>query len=63
MSDWIYVGLAYGAAWSAIAVYAVALRHRRGQARALAESMQQQVQERSDPLREEDPACDAQLVP
>jgi hypothetical protein len=61
MSDWIYVGLAYGVAWSTIAVYAVALRHRRGQARALAESMQQ-AQERSDPLREEDPACDAQLV-
>lgn len=62
MSDWLYVGLAYGVAWSAIVVYVVALRHRIGQARTLTESVQQQAQERPASVPQEDPACDAQPV-
>ncbi len=69
MSNWSYVALAFGVAWTALILYALLLARRVSQAQRIAQTMRAVQQERTEdsvarsPDGGDSPLCDAPPAP
>jgi hypothetical protein len=63
MADWLYVWLAYGVVWGALAAYLLALYRRLGQAATAVKQVRSEATAPESSRSREVQACDAPSVP